>query len=619
MQFLCIKWGNAYSPDYVNNLYNMVKRNYIYEFQFHCFTDDGEGITSDVNIHPIPDVEPLHPKYWFNKEHFSWDRPKFLLFNAHNWLGVQGPFCYFDLDVIIQNDISDFYDIAFKPHMLYSHWQPEGQMNDRFFKNIRGTYFNSSCMMWWDWQCEHIYKDVLEHKDVVFKTFFKGSDNYHQWRQPTHIRPYEDKDMFWNFLPHKDYYSYNYAERNDDAKLVLFNQNRVPGDVSIGLDELDDFDLLINWHGFENFEKLRMLPFEKLNDLDKWELEWAKKLFDSGDLISLHKHFVKLFPTEDIVKKDQSFFWSKTFEDVTVDYEDYRVRYLKTLFYQRDFEKIFERFYNPLPKEETLKLMQGDTKERTLLQFFEEYSEKYSDLYDPLYKTRPRNAVIDLSYETNDTGNPFNDIFVAKEVLTLIDIKRIFENYNIQWVTFFPEITEPSSVKDFTEICKYFKDKGTNVAVYTFTDKREFEYVDVVYLADKKEVTDQQSAIERVLSQNNPVNLQTLKSFNKPVDTLLPVDITKTKEPIWCEARKESYFFISPTQNMYPCSFIARDVLQNKLYPYHPIDYPYNYQYGSLNSFKIDEIMYNSDFSNISEHLKGDPLSICKLKCGKCK
>ena len=617
MQFLCIKWGNAYSPEYVNNLYNMVKRNYIYEFQFHCFTDDSEGIISDVTTHPIPDIDPLHPKYWFNKEHYSWDRPKFLLFNAHSWLNTEGPFCYFDLDVIIQNDISDFYEKAFDPHILYSHWQPENQLQDRFFKNIRGTYFNSSCMLWWNNQCQHIYEDVLEHKDVVFHTFYKGSDNYHQWRLPTHIRPYEKKDMFWNFLPHEDYYSFNYAKRNDDAKLVLFNQNRVPGDVSIGLDELDDFELLINWHGFENFEQLRMLSFEKLNDLDKWELEWAQKLFTNGDLISLHEHFVKLFPTEDITKKDQSFFWSKTFDDVITDYEQYRVKFLKSLFYRRDFETIFERFYNPLPKEETLKLMSGDTKERTLLQFFEEYSEKYSDLYDPLYKTQPRNAVIDLSYKHNNTGNSFNDIFVASEELTLTDIKTIFKDYRIDWVTFFPEITEPSQVIDFTAICKYFKDKGTSVAVYTFTDIREFDYVDVVYLADKREVSNQQSAIERVLAQNNPVDLSTLRDFVKANDTLMPLDLTKTKDPIWCQARKEKYFFIAPNKNMFPCSFIARDVLQNKLFPYHPIDYPYNWQYGNLNSFK--EIMYNNDFTNISEHLKGTPLNICKIKCGKCK
>lgn len=618
MQFLCIKWGDKYSPTYVNNLYRMIEKNYIYEFELHCFTDDATGIDSQITVHDIPDVEPLHPKYWFGKENYCWDRPKFLMFNAHNWLDVKGPFCYFDLDIIIQKDISDFYELAFEPHMLYSHWQPENQLNDRFFRNIRGTYLNSSCMMWWNWQCEHIYQDVLQNKDVVFKTFYKGSDNYHQWRLPTHIRPYEQKDMFWKFLPADDYYSFNYAERNDNSKLVLFNQNVVPGDNSISMDELEDLDLLILWHGFENFKQIKMLPFKELNDLDKWELEWAKKLFEEDDIVSLHKHFCKLFPTEDIVKKDQSFFWGKTFDDVERDYEEYRVKYLKTLFYLQDFKTVFERFYNPLSKEEVFKFVNKESDEKRLLEYFEKFSEKYSDLYDPLYKRHPKNAVIDLSYKTNDTDVAFNDIFISEEEITLTDIKRIFDNYDLDWVTFFPEISEPSKAKDFTEICKYFKNKGTNIAVYTFTDIRQFEYVDVVYLAEKKESNKKPTVIEQVLTQNKPVDLDTLKQFNKANEIRLPEFISNNKDPIWCEARKENYFFISPKLNVFPCSFIGRDLLENKLFPYHPVDYPYNWHYGNLKAFNLEEVLYNNDFNNISEHLQGDPLSICKVKCGRC-
>ena len=65
------------------------------------------------------------------------------MFNAEEWLATTGPFCYFDLDVIIQDSIDEFYDLAFKPHILYSHWQPEGQLKLRRFRDIRGTYFNS--------------------------------------------------------------------------------------------------------------------------------------------------------------------------------------------------------------------------------------------------------------------------------------------------------------------------------------------------------------------------------------------------------------------------------------------------------------------------------------------
>ena len=121
----------------------MIDANYVNQFRMVCFTDEPDGIREEVNIHPIPDVEPLHPKYWFGEENYCWDRSKFLLFNAQEWLGEIGPFCYFDLDVIIQNSIDEFYDLAFKPHILYSHWQPKGQLKERRFRDIRGTYLSS--------------------------------------------------------------------------------------------------------------------------------------------------------------------------------------------------------------------------------------------------------------------------------------------------------------------------------------------------------------------------------------------------------------------------------------------------------------------------------------------
>ena len=128
----------------------------------------------------------------------------------------------------------------------------------------------------------------------------------------------------------------------------------------------------------------------------------------------------------------------------------------------------------------------------------------------------------------------------------------------------------------------------------------------------------QQTEIEKTLSKNNPVDLETLRNFKKKDEIRLPQNISDKKEPIWCEARKENYFFVSPMMNVFPCSYIARDVLENKLFPYHPIDYPYNWRYGNLKAFKLEEVLYNNDFSNISGHLQGDPLSICKVKCGKC-
>lgn len=247
MRFVCIKWGDKYSAKYVNSLYRAINDNFRgYEFKLTCFTDEPEDIISDVQCVPIPDDGVLHPKHWYGKENFCWDRAKFLICNAHNWLNWDGPFCYFDLDVIIYDNIDHFYDLAFKPHILKSYWQPEHVANERLFKMQRGTFLNSSCMLWWNNQLEKFYHDVLAHPEIVFTTYFKGSDNYYAHRSDLVVG-----ENFWNYIDEDDYCSYNYGDGFDENKrLCLFNRNLVPGSKAIGLEDAIKNNRLLyeRWH-----------------------------------------------------------------------------------------------------------------------------------------------------------------------------------------------------------------------------------------------------------------------------------------------------------------------------------------------------------------------------------
>lgn len=54
MQFVCYKWGKRYPAHYVNVLRASVSRHYPGAFDFHCLTDDGTGLDSDIRVHPIP-------------------------------------------------------------------------------------------------------------------------------------------------------------------------------------------------------------------------------------------------------------------------------------------------------------------------------------------------------------------------------------------------------------------------------------------------------------------------------------------------------------------------------------------------------------------------------------
>ena len=124
--------------------------------------------------------------------------------------------------------------------------------------------------------------------------------------------------------------------------------------------------------------------------------------------------------------------------------------------------------------------------------------------------------------------------------------------------------------------------------------------------------------VQESIASDIPVNLETLKMFKKQDEVRRPKPKSKVAEPVWCDARKSGYFYVSADSGAYPCAWIARDVLENKLLPYHPLDYAYNKQYNNLKNFTVGEVIYSNDFENISQSLKISPLSICNKKCGNC-
>ena len=50
----CLKWGDKYGPEYVNNLYKMVSRNITIPYEFICFTDNKQGIDKNITIRKLP-------------------------------------------------------------------------------------------------------------------------------------------------------------------------------------------------------------------------------------------------------------------------------------------------------------------------------------------------------------------------------------------------------------------------------------------------------------------------------------------------------------------------------------------------------------------------------------
>jgi hypothetical protein len=99
---LCMKWGTKYGPEYVNRLYAMVRRHLRGDFRFVCLTDRSEGVHPDVRCLPIPplDLPPGIPERGWTK----------LTTFAADLHGLKGTALFLDLDVVIVDDITPFFE-----------------------------------------------------------------------------------------------------------------------------------------------------------------------------------------------------------------------------------------------------------------------------------------------------------------------------------------------------------------------------------------------------------------------------------------------------------------------------------------------------------------------------
>lgn len=99
---VCMKWGSKYGVEYVDRLYAMVRRHLRGDFRFVCLTDRSEGVRGEVQCLPIPplDLPPGIPERgWTKLTTFSAD--------LH---GLRGTALFLDLDVVIVDDITPFFE-----------------------------------------------------------------------------------------------------------------------------------------------------------------------------------------------------------------------------------------------------------------------------------------------------------------------------------------------------------------------------------------------------------------------------------------------------------------------------------------------------------------------------
>ena len=145
---VCVKWGNKYIPKYVNILYNMVKRHTTVPFQFHCLTDDPAGIDiNNINIIKLP-TDPWIKTWWSKLWMFAPEMP------------IKGNILYFDLDVVIFDNIDELFTFPGKLNII------------RDFNRCRVPNWklsNSSCMKWESGTMDYLWTKFLENPSLVMQ------------------------------------------------------------------------------------------------------------------------------------------------------------------------------------------------------------------------------------------------------------------------------------------------------------------------------------------------------------------------------------------------------------------------------------------------------------------
>lgn len=147
----CVKWGNKFSHEHVNRLYQMCKKNYTKPFTFVCHTENSNGLVPGISARPLNEDLDLEKWWW-----------KLQLFDEHGWPEQKIDInIFFDLDVVIQNNFDHFdsYAVEDKLTMIKAYWKTY---------DLKGTDMdhNSSVMIWkgdLSYLWRKFYKDPERH------------------------------------------------------------------------------------------------------------------------------------------------------------------------------------------------------------------------------------------------------------------------------------------------------------------------------------------------------------------------------------------------------------------------------------------------------------------------
>lgn len=150
---LCLKHGTKYSADYVNKLYNMIRRHCTVDIEFVCLTDNSTDINPDIKILRLP---KNLSGWWCKPYMFSSDLP------------LKGTILYMDLDVVIAENIDK----------LFTYEVDNWCVIRDFTRKMRPTWpkYNSSVIRFKTGQLSYLWNDFKKSQNVIQRKFHGDQD-----------------------------------------------------------------------------------------------------------------------------------------------------------------------------------------------------------------------------------------------------------------------------------------------------------------------------------------------------------------------------------------------------------------------------------------------------------
>lgn len=182
----CVIHGTVYNWYYVEKLHSMVSRHLHRPFRFHVYTEANRPVPAQYIKHELqewPGIVGPKKSWWYKMQLFN---------TAHH----RGPLLYFDLDVVIVNNIDWITELSTRHFWAV-----------RDFKYLwRPTHsaLNSS-IMWWDTNWfEHVWTEFQRCNIMELCRRYHGDQDYIDERiTPAHRRLFSEQQVIsWRWQAH---------------------------------------------------------------------------------------------------------------------------------------------------------------------------------------------------------------------------------------------------------------------------------------------------------------------------------------------------------------------------------------------------------------------------------